>query len=543
MASAQNMDGPEIPEVASDPIPEEDLAAVQGSASNLEKAGSAKGSLKPPTGNRAKAGFMGSRPPISSRTASTLQSRVASGGQNKNAQEQRASKTVPGSGTSSHAKIMEKKMAARGKATQENKTGACGANGPVGKSGRPRKEVFTDRGKSPSPPPRSNVTSVLRQTVAMSKLPIPKPEKLPLNKLSRLDCTAPWIQSSTPSAGAVKKQPAPSSHSTLNAGAVRKQAVPRVPNKRQTPAPLGAAPTGDRSRKNPAPLGAAPTGDRPRKNPAPLGAAPTGDRSRKTPAPLGAAPTGDRSRKTPAPLGAAPTGDRSRKTPTVLKSAPQSKHPSLEVNKASNAERPTKPKQVKDSVLPPVEQKKSNARRMRQIAKVPVKSEPWVQQSTPPSKDLICRPLKQSTESSKINVEMPSPPDEGLLPSREPPSESDLGETSNAGQAGLEASPRPTDEILNENIPLQNPQGPPIIGEVPSPQGAQTAPCHSTTRTPVAEEKLEDERVEENSCSLPLPQLTKSSEVNVETQSLTNEGLAPSRKSLLESGSAGTDWT
>ncbi|XP_062892066.1 BTB/POZ domain-containing protein 8-like [Mobula hypostoma] len=195
-------------------------AAVKRPMGKQKYDGPAKGnpSAKPTTGTQAKAKVVttGSRQPISGRPPSSQTTRVAGAVIKKsNDQEQKASssKIAPRSGMSSHAKIMEKKMAARNKAVMESTTSPSSA----GVGGNQPNHV--EKGGSIKALPTSKAVPKVKTSlqhcstsaaskkpagVTTDKLPVEKPVKLLHSTVSRPNRT-PAL--SRPSANTMRKQP------------------------------------------------------------------------------------------------------------------------------------------------------------------------------------------------------------------------------------------------------------------------------------------------------------------------------------------------
>ncbi|XP_067828924.1 BTB/POZ domain-containing protein 8-like isoform X2 [Heptranchias perlo] len=199
-------------------VAENGTAATKEPMSKPRNDGPAKAkqqSMKATIGSQVKAKVTAGGRQTTNRPASAQQSRVANVGKKSNEQEQKASlsKTVPRSGMSSHAKIMEKKMA-------DKDNGACGesGNGNRAKSRGLAKTRSRDVKVLPAGQvvPKTKNLVPLRPNSAASVKPAPaaKPERPLQSELSR----------STLSAGAMRKLPA-----------VRKQPAARVTSERSTP--------------------------------------------------------------------------------------------------------------------------------------------------------------------------------------------------------------------------------------------------------------------------------------------------------------------
>ncbi|XP_041032856.1 AP2-interacting clathrin-endocytosis protein-like [Carcharodon carcharias] len=435
-----------LPAVANKMAKEGPAAAVKGSTSKQKNDGPPK--AKPTTGNQAKVGTMGSRQPISNRAAPVLQSRVAGGGKKKNEQEQKAStsKTIPGSGASSHAKIMEKKMAARDKASKENASGARGVseNGNLvtpEKSGGPGKVLPTSKtvpkGKNP-PLLRPNSTVSKTPAVAMTKLSPARPEKTLQSKSSRPDTAAS------------------SSHLTQSTGAVRKWSAPRVTNERQTPAQLGSLPTGAQPGKHSA-----------------ASTKKAGEDSTSQP------------KHSSSELNRATNTVRStRPKPVKASEAPVEQ-------KNFNARLKGKPAKVAVKCIP-------RAQPGTSASKASVSSLP--QQSTKaPKSNIEKRRLSSSSRKSLVENEIGKTSAARQTGIKASPVKSVEAQ----GLVVKEEGPTLTTASSNEDDVAMNLQGYLTMEKVPSPpQGVQTTLDHGNTEISASfdEEQVEDERVEVSSC-------------------------------------------
>ncbi|XP_078387479.1 uncharacterized protein LOC144668894 isoform X2 [Cetorhinus maximus] len=439
-----------LPAVANKMAKEGPAAAVKGSMSKQKNDGSAKAkaSLKPTTGNQAKVGIMGSRQPISNRAAPALQSRVAAGGKKKNEQEQKAStsKTIPGSGVSSHAKIMEKKMAARDKAAKKNASGTRGVseNGNLvtpEKSGGPGKVLPTSKtvpkGKTP-PLLRPNSTVSKTPAAAMTKLPPARPEKILQSKSSRPDTAA-----------------SSSSQLTQSTGAVRKWSAPRVTNERQTPAQLGTLPTGARPGKQSAASTKKDLTSQPKHSSSELNRATNAVRSTK-PKPVKASEAPVEQKNFNARL-------KGKTAKVAVKSIPRAQ-PGTSASKASVSSLP------QQSTKAP----KSNTEKRR------------LSSSSSRKSPLVENDIGKTSAARQT----------GLKASPVKPAEAQ-------GLVVKEETPTLTTASSNEDEVATNLQGYLTMEKVPSPpQGVQTTlyQGNTTISASVDEEKVEDERVEVSSC-------------------------------------------
>ncbi|XP_043551068.1 AP2-interacting clathrin-endocytosis protein-like [Chiloscyllium plagiosum] len=232
-------EGCDMPSTSNQAVKEEGRVAVAQGSLNKPKSRLTKPGVKLPNEIQAKVGNKGNRQPISNRPASTPH-RLPSGSKKSIEQGPRvtATHTSLGSGTSSHAKIMEKKMAARDKATKELSgayTGSGNGDLILRKAGGPSKLL-------PMPNAVAKVKNpTLQPNPTVSKKPVPAkvltaaPERPPPSKSARPDATP--SSHLTQSAGAQRRPPG-----SANAGKLRRPLL-QVPHDRTHPAPSRVLPT------------------------------------------------------------------------------------------------------------------------------------------------------------------------------------------------------------------------------------------------------------------------------------------------------------
>ncbi|GCC34714.1 hypothetical protein chiPu_0013189 [Chiloscyllium punctatum] len=229
-----------MPSTSNQAVKEEGHVAVAQGSLNKPKSRLTKPGVKLPSEIQAKVGNKGNRQPISNRPASTRH-RLPSGSKKSIEQGPRvtATHTTLGSGTSSHAKIMEKKMAARDKVTKEL-SGAYTGSGNGGlilrKAGGPSKlsPMPNAVAKVKNPTPQPNLTVSKKPVPA--KVPTAGPERPPPSKPARPDAATP--SHLTQSAGAQRRPPG-----SASAGVLRRRPLFQVPHDGPHPVPPRVLPT------------------------------------------------------------------------------------------------------------------------------------------------------------------------------------------------------------------------------------------------------------------------------------------------------------
>uniref|UniRef100_UPI00398F19EF BTB/POZ domain-containing protein 8-like n=1 Tax=Pristiophorus japonicus TaxID=55135 RepID=UPI00398F19EF len=460
--------------------------AVKGPSGSKERhvgAVEAKPRARTATGGQAKAGNAG-RQPASGRTASAQPSRGV--GRKSGEAEPKA---LSRSAMSSHAKIMERKMAAKDRAGKGVANGACAASGEMAAKDQAGKGVAngacaasgngsqSPQAESSGGPTKglSRVGKVLPNSRAVPKvksqaLPRPssavskKPPAVTTAKLPAARAERPLPSKSTRPDTAV----ASSSQSDPSAGAVRKLPTSRV------------------------------TGERP---------------AAARPAKPGVPSTGAHPEKLPAAS--------SKKDLTTCPSQPK-KYSGSEVSKATNTARSTKAKPVKPSEAISAEQKNLDAKLKPAMAKVAVKSKARVQPGSSASKAPTGPGLQQSPKPAKGSAGKHLPPSRReSTSSRKSLSESDVRKPAAVEQVQLQAEPENSAEeqtvveeeetpVLNAAMPNQeaeavagtSPQGFPPIATVPSLLGMPKAPGHVDQMKDSAspEQKVGNTRLEASAC-------------------------------------------